>query len=76
MGDLSAPQLMQISCKDRHGLLADLVRALKAVPVEIVTAAITTTREGGVYDVFQVTPEPDGPQLSREEVCIRLQQVL
>ncbi|GAB4813682.1 hypothetical protein N2152v2_000728 [Parachlorella kessleri] len=68
--------LLLISCKDRHGLLADLVRALKAVPVEIVTAAITTTPEGGVYDVFQVIPDPDGPNFSREEVAARLQQVL
>lgn len=36
--------LLQVSCKDRHGLLSDIVKALKSAPVEIVTAAVTTTK--------------------------------
>lgn len=43
----------QVTCPDRHGLLADVVRALKELPLEITTAAITTRRDHVVYDVFQ-----------------------
>ena len=33
--------------------------ALKALPLEIITAAVTTTKDGNVFDVFQVLPDPD-----------------
>ena len=49
---------VRVHAHDRHGLLADIVRALKALPLEITTAAVTTTRDGGVYDVFQVRLPP------------------
>lgn len=45
---------VQVTCPDRHGLLADVVRALRELPLEITTAAITTRRDHVVYDVFQV----------------------
>lgn len=45
---------MQVTCPDRHGLLADVVRALRELPLEITTAAVTTRRDGVVHDVFQV----------------------
>lgn len=44
----------QVTCPDRHGLLSDVVRALRELPLEITTAAITTRRDHVVYDVFQV----------------------
>ncbi len=46
--------LQQVNCKDRRGLLSDVIMALKTMPLEIITAAITTTKEGNVFDVFQV----------------------
>lgn len=42
-----------MTCPDRHGLLADVVRALRELPLEITTAAITTRRDSYVHDVFQ-----------------------
>lgn len=50
---------MQVNCKDRKGLLSDVVSALKAFPVVICTAAITTTKDGKVHDVFEVSRRPD-----------------
>lgn len=48
---------VKVHCKDRAGLLADIVRALKTMPLEITSAAVTTTRHGMVCDVFQVRLE-------------------
>eukprot|EP00887_Chlorella_sp_A99_P001050 scaffold14.g1050.t1 len=62
---------VRVHAHDRHGLLADILRALKGMPLEITTAAVTTTREGGVYDVFQlvreegVGPPPDRGAIAR-----------
>lgn len=46
--------LVKVSCRDRKGLLSDVVATLKALPVAISTAAVTTTRDGCVHDVFEV----------------------
>lgn len=46
---------VKVNCKDRKGLLSDVVSALKAFPVVICTAAITTTKDGKVHDVFEVS---------------------
>ena len=46
--------IWQVNCRDRRGLLSDLITALKSFPLEITTAAVTTTADGYVYDVFQV----------------------
>lgn len=51
---------VKVNCKDRKGLLADVVSALKAFPVVISTAAITTTRDGTVHDVFEVSGQAQG----------------
>jgi Helix-loop-helix DNA-binding domain len=59
---------VKVHCRDRHGLLADIVRTLKAIPLEITTAAITTTAAGSVYDVFQVAPAPGTPQATAERI--------
>jgi hypothetical protein len=50
---------VKVNCKDRKGLLSDVVSALKAFPVVISTAAITTTKDGKVHDVFEVSPHSD-----------------
>lgn len=44
-----------MNCRDRRGLLSDVITALKSIPLEITTAAVTTTADGYVYDVFQVS---------------------
>ena len=66
---------VKVHCKDRHGLLADIVRTLKAIPLEITTAAITTTNKQGpegdvayVYDVFQVVLAPGTPTASADHI--------
>ncbi|KAL4434346.1 hypothetical protein ABPG75_000787 [Micractinium tetrahymenae] len=68
---------VKVTCPDRHGLLADLVRALKELPLEITTAAITTRRDNRVvYDVFQVELQdphlPDEAIASAVEAALRL----
>jgi hypothetical protein len=45
---------VKINCRDRRGLLSDVVGALRSFPVVISTAAITTTADGKVHDVFEV----------------------
>ncbi len=49
---------LQVNCRDRRGLLSDVITALKSFPLEITTAAVTTTADGYVYDVFQVLHLP------------------
>ncbi|BDA44614.1 hypothetical protein COCOBI_06-0900 [Coccomyxa sp. Obi] len=58
---------VKVNCKDRRGLLADLISALRSFPLEITTAAVTTTPDGFVYDVFQVKV-PTGQEYSEEEI--------
>ncbi|KAF6254412.1 hypothetical protein COO60DRAFT_1703344 [Scenedesmus sp. NREL 46B-D3] len=48
---------VKVNCRDRKGLLADVVSALRTLPVVICTAAITTTKDGTVHDVFEVRVE-------------------
>ncbi|WIA37623.1 hypothetical protein OEZ86_014524 [Tetradesmus obliquus] len=50
---------VKVNCRDRKGLLSDVVGALRAFPVVICTAAITTTKDGTVHDVFEVRIEDD-----------------
>jgi len=51
---------VKVNCKDRKGLLSDVVSALKAFPIVISTAAITTTKDGKVHDVFEVSSSNSG----------------
>jgi len=51
--------IVKVNCKDRRGLLADVISSLKSLDLEIKTAAITTTSDGTVHDVFEVIPHPD-----------------
>mmetsp|Transcript_1319 Transcript_1319/g.3100 ORF Transcript_1319/g.3100 Transcript_1319/m.3100 type:complete len:428 (-) Transcript_1319:14-1297(-) len=57
--------LVKVSCRDRRGLLSDLITCLKSLDLEISTAAVTTTPDGTVHDVFEIHP---GPGLSAEEI--------
>ncbi len=50
---------VRVSCADRRGLLADILNALRAMPLEVVRAAITTSTEGYVNDVFELRCAPD-----------------
>jgi hypothetical protein len=59
---------VKIHCRDRLGLLADIVRTLRSIPLEITTAAITTTAAGNVYDVFQVVPAPGTPRATASHI--------
>lgn len=59
---------IKVHCRDRHGLLSDIVRTLKAIHLEITTAAITTTAAGNVYDVFQVALTPGSAKLTAKDI--------
>lgn len=65
---------VKITCPDRHGLLADVMRALRELPLEVTTAAITTRRDHIVYDVFQV--EVEDPSLRPEQLSSALEAAL
>ncbi len=47
--------LVKVHCKDRRGLLLDVIAALKMLPVAVVAASINTTDNGTVQDVFEVS---------------------
>lgn len=59
---------VKVNCRDRRGLLGDIILALKAMPLEITTAAITTTQDGNVYDVFQVKLDDDHASWTAQDV--------
>ncbi|GFR41706.1 hypothetical protein Agub_g2455, partial [Astrephomene gubernaculifera] len=50
---------VQVKCRDRTGLLSDIINALRQLPLEIRTASVTTTN-GIVRDVFEVRLEGGG----------------
>ncbi|EFJ41371.1 hypothetical protein VOLCADRAFT_98692 [Volvox carteri f. nagariensis] len=56
---------VQVKCRDRKGLLSDIINALRQLPLEIRTAAVTTTN-GTVRDVFEV--KLDDASLTPEDV--------
>ncbi|GLC42181.1 hypothetical protein PLESTB_000639500 [Pleodorina starrii] len=56
---------VQIKCRDRKGLLSDIINALRQLPLEIRTAAVTTAN-GTVRDVFEV--QLDEPSLTPEDL--------
>lgn len=45
---------VRVSTMDRRGLLADILNALRAMPLEVVRAAITTSADGRVSDCFEL----------------------
>ena len=61
---------VRVACADRRGLLADILNALRAMPVEVVRAAITTSSEGFVNDVFELRCAHDagGAALKSEDI--------
>lgn len=58
---------VQVKCKDRRGLLSDIINALKLLPLEIRTAAVTTTQSGIVHDVFEVRADDESLDASSIE---------
>ncbi|GIL90245.1 hypothetical protein Vretimale_16311 [Volvox reticuliferus] len=56
---------VQVKCRDRKGLLSDIINALRQLPLEIRSAAVTTTN-GTVRDVFEV--KLDDASLTPEDV--------
>ncbi|KAK9833672.1 hypothetical protein WJX74_002354 [Apatococcus lobatus] len=56
---------VKVHCADRRGLLADIIAALKSMPLEITTAAVTTNA-GYVHNVFQVHAESGGRLLPQD----------
>lgn len=57
---------VKVNCRDRKGLLSDIVSALKSLPLVIATAAITTTKDGKVHDVFEI--QLDDESVSAEDI--------
>ncbi|KAK9792974.1 hypothetical protein WJX73_004661 [Symbiochloris irregularis] len=60
---------VKVNCKDRRGLLSDIITSLKAIPLEITTAAVTTTGNGYVHDVFQVKVDPTSACSAQDIQC-------
>jgi hypothetical protein len=45
---------LQVRCRNRRGLLADLTSALSDLPVEILSGTVMTQEDGMVYDTFEL----------------------
>lgn len=67
--------LIKINCKDRRGLLSDIITHLRRMPLEIKSAAVTTTAESCVMDVFEVVLDADSG-LSAQDVQCNMQAFL
>ena len=61
---------LRVTCVDRRGLLADILNALRAMPLEVVRAAITTSADGHASDCFELrlAPGADGAALRRDDI--------
>lgn len=60
---------VRVTCADRRGLLADILQSLRAMPVEVVRAAITTSADGSVNDCFELRLAPGaGGALRRDDI--------
>ena len=63
---------LRVTCVDRRGLLADILNALRAMPLEVVRAAITTSADGHANDCFELrlAPGADGrtAELRRDDI--------
>lgn len=56
-----------MTCKDRRGLLSDILTAIAPLPLEVKRAAITTSASNIVTDIFEVKlDEPNS--LSSEDL--------
>jgi hypothetical protein len=69
---------VRVACADRRGLLADILNALRQMPLEVVRAAITTSKEGYVNDVFELRCAPDagGAALANEDIKLAVERQL
>lgn len=66
---------IKINCKDRRGLLSDIITHLKRMPLEIKSAAVTTTSDSCVMDVFEVVLDADSG-LTAQDVQYNMQAIL
>lgn len=61
---------LKVTCPDRRGLLADVLHALRTLPLEITRAAITTGPDGFATDIFELKQTFYGTEkeMSAEEI--------
>lgn len=61
---------LKVTCMDRRGLLADVLHALRTLPLEITRAAITTGPDGFATDIFELKQTHHGTdkEMSAEEI--------
>lgn len=61
---------LKVTCPDRRGLLADVLHALRTLPLEITRAAITTGPDGFATDIFELKQTYHGTdkEMSAEEI--------
>ncbi len=64
---------VRVACVDRRGLLADILNALRAMPLEVVRAAITTSPDGNVNDVFELRGAPDAVRPAEIKAAVERQ---
>ncbi|KAK3238051.1 hypothetical protein CYMTET_51909 [Cymbomonas tetramitiformis] len=72
-----APEIcyIKVTCRDRRGLLADILNAFAPLPLEVNRAAIATSKDSVVTDIFEVTLD-DGCCLGAEEIRNKVQSSL
>jgi hypothetical protein len=69
---------VRVACADRRGLLSDILNALRQMPLEVVRAAITTSKEGYVNDVFELRCAADagGAALANDDIKLAVERQL
>jgi UTP:GlnB (protein PII) uridylyltransferase len=67
---------IKVSCQDRRGLLADILMAINALPMEVRRAAITTSTEEHVTDIFEMRRDMSQPDMTADEIKDCLQHHL
>ncbi|GAX78175.1 hypothetical protein CEUSTIGMA_g5617.t1 [Chlamydomonas eustigma] len=67
---------LQVRCRNRRGLLADITAALSHVPVEILSGTVITQDDEMVYDVFELTPLKDASEHSYEALSNMVQKAV
>eukprot|EP01025_Chloroclados_australasicus_P031955 TRINITY_DN3235_c0_g1_i4.p1 TRINITY_DN3235_c0_g1~~TRINITY_DN3235_c0_g1_i4.p1 ORF type:complete len:464 (-),score=40.59 TRINITY_DN3235_c0_g1_i4:469-1737(-) len=66
-GPTDESMYVKVCCNDRRGLLCDIIDALRSLPLEIKTAAVTTDNSSIVNDVFEIR-HVQGSDVSREQI--------
>eukprot|EP00884_Botryococcus_braunii_P015342 jgi/Botrbrau1/2491/Bobra.0226s0048.1 len=66
---------LRVVCKDRRGLLLDLIAVLKPLPVQIIGASVRTMSDGLVHDVFSVEVDTEHEERKQEVKCQMLEKL-